>query len=113
MSDIFVNAKSYDDIARSAIYNNELTGGAYFKGIVHFNYNYIVKNPNFIINLLRWLNTLINECWFEFTKPYYYDPQTISEIDNKKYIRFVDWWKQVKHLKLLLTNELRSSESKG
>ena len=102
LRDIFVNASSYEDVMSANLYNRELTGGIYYEDRTeNFKYNNLLDEKRFIQNLIKWLNKLKNDIWYD-------EPSEKNDIDinelNEKYIKFDNWCTQFNELIHLLEN---------
>jgi hypothetical protein len=102
LRDIFVNSETYDTCTIANMFSGELTGGIRFEvRTENFKYTNVLNQHDFVKKILRFLKTIKNEYWFDFSKPE--DSFSINDI-NQEYIKFIDWWMQFKELITLIEN---------
>lgn len=104
LRDIFANCESLDTAMEANSYNSKLTNNISFEERnENFNYSNILNDKNYVESLIDWLrSTLKNEYDFQFEEPEDDDFTSIEEIDEKKFIKFDDWFNQFNELGNLL-----------
>ena len=102
LRDIFVNAESYDDIMAANLYNNKITGDVYFEDRTErFQYSNELYQKYFVERIQRWLKRF-NIHYFEFAEP---EDDDLRFVDEKKYMKFDDWWVQFEELRKLIDEQ--------
>lgn len=99
LRDIFVNAQSVHDIETANLYNSRLSDGICFEDRTpSFQYTNVLKNLDFLEDLIKWLKSLKKTSSFELTN---LELNSSDEL-NTMYINFDDWWIQFEDLIELL-----------